>query len=85
MRADVTLRAYNKKSTNVTHSFVSEFVINQIDFDNISPFKKEELFKKNSLQKSKTKFQNEFWFNQGGLVATPDEESIINNLNKNKR
>jgi hypothetical protein len=70
---------------NVTHSFVSEFVINQIDFDNISPFKKEELFKKNSLQKSKTKFQNEFWFNQGGLVATPDEESIINNLNKNKR
>lgn len=85
MRADVTLRAYNKKNTNVIHSFVSEFVINKIDIENISQFKKEELFKKSSLQKSKTKFQNEFWFNQGGLVATPDEETIINNLDKNKR
>jgi CarboxypepD_reg-like domain len=85
MRADVTLRAYNKKRTIVINSFVSEFVINKIDFDNISQFKKEELFKKSSLQKNKTKFQNEFWFNQSGLVATSEEESIINNLNKSKR
>ena len=85
MRADVTLRVHNKKRTIVVNSFVSEFVINKIDFDNISQFKKEELFKRNSLQKSKTKFQNEFWFKQGGLVATPEEESIINNLSKPKR
>lgn len=85
MRADVTLRAYNKKTTNVIHSFVSEFVISKIDFENISPFKKEELFKKSSLQKSKTKVQNEFWFGQNGLVATPEEEFIINSLDKAKR
>lgn len=85
MRADLTLRAYNKKRTNVIHSFVSEFVIYKIDFDNISQFKKEELFKKSSLSKSKTNFQNEFWFNQSGLVATPEEESIINSLDKNNR
>lgn len=80
MRADLTLRTFNKKSTNVAHSFVSEFVINKIDFKNVSPFKKDELYKKNSLQKSKTKFQNEFWANQNGLVATHEEDSVINNL-----
>lgn len=84
MRADLTLRAYNRKKTNVIHSFVSEFVINRIDVDNISQFKSEELFKKNSLQKSKTNFQNEFWSNQSGLVATQEEELIISNLDKSK-
>lgn len=84
MRADLTLRAYNRKKTNVVHSFVSEFVINRIDVDNISQFKSEELFKKNSLQKSKTNFQNEFWSNQSGLVATQEEELIISNLDKSK-
>jgi hypothetical protein len=83
IRADLSLRTYNKKKTNVVHSFVSEFVTNQIDFDKVIHFKKEDVFKKNSLQKGKTLFTNEFWAKQSGLVATPEEEAILRNLDQN--
>jgi hypothetical protein len=82
MRADVVLRVYNHKKTNVVTSFISEFVINRIDYDGVNPFKKEEIYKANSLDKSGTSFQNEFWLNQNGLVPTREEEVIINSLDK---
>jgi hypothetical protein len=82
MKVDVVQRAYNHKKTNVVTSFISEFVINRIDYDTIKPFKKEEIFKGNSLYKSGTSFQNEFWVNQNGLVPTKEEDFIINSLDK---
>lgn len=78
-KATLGVHVFNKKDYNVTHLFTSEMLVNKVSSD-VRPFKRGEKYKKNSIYKRGNNYLTNFWEGQKALLATAEEEKIIESL-----
>lgn len=78
-KATLGVHVYNKKDYNVTHLFTSEMLVNKVG-SNVEQYSNREKYKKNSIYKRGNNYQTPFWKGQRALLATEEEERIIETL-----
>lgn len=81
-KAKLAVHVYNKKDYDVTHLFTSEMLVNKISYQDVLPFKKSELYKKNGIYKRGNSFKSNFWEGQQSILTTEEENKIIEELDK---
>ena len=87
VRLDGTISMVNRKKINVNYQFISEMTATGISAENIKSFDRKERFNFNQLyymagNNNGNNFKTSFWKNQNGLLATKEEEEVIERLSK---
>ena len=75
-----SIHVFDKKGTDITHAFTTEMIVNSIQYENIKPFNSTEIWHKNSIYKRGNNYKSNFWEGRRGLLATEEEQKIIESL-----
>jgi hypothetical protein len=81
-RLEGVIKLFDGRKTDVKNGFTSEMLVNSISFKDISAFNNEERYHKSSIYKSGDNYHSKFWEGQRSILATEDEEKIIQSLDK---
>lgn len=74
------VNVFDKKGTDITHVFTTEMLVNLAQYENVNTFDNSENYRKNSIYKRGNNYKTKFWEGQRGLLATEEEEKIIQSL-----
>lgn len=80
-KASASLNVFDKKGTDITHVFTTEMITNSIQHENVKPFSNGAIWRKKSIYKRGNNYKTKFWEGKRGLLATEEEQKIIESLN----
>ena len=83
VKLSVSVHVFDKKDFDVTHVFSNEMLVNDFEEGNIKKFESNELWRKKSIYKRGNNYKSKFWEGKRGLLATEEEQKIIESLSSN--